>query len=300
MTGRSSRAVTAALLLCLAAPVVVSCTAPAGPAPAASALRETTAAERATLARAEKLLTRDCMRKKGFSFWVTEELPRSADELFPYVVDDEAWATENGYGRGIRDRREALAARDPNQVYFRGLSPERRSAAVDALNGPEPVGLEAHVPGMGRVRHSDRGCEAEAQRSLYTDLPKWYRARKVTEALDIQVQSAVVADPGFAEAVTRWSACMRAEGHAYASPPESRRTFLRSKAEGATATATEEIRTAVAEARCAASSGLSARTLTLERVHRKRVNARYATEVGDRRVLEHRALGRARDIVQKG
>jgi hypothetical protein len=239
------------------------------------------------------------MQEQGFSFWVTEDLLRPVDELFPYVVDDEDWAAENGYGRGVRERIEALAARDPNQLYFHGLSAERRSAAVDALNGPEPVGLEAQVPGMGTVRHSDQGCEAQAQRALYTDLPKWYRARKVTEALEDQVRSAVVTDPRFTEAVTRWSACMRAAGHTYASPPQTRRKFLRSEGAGTAGTG-EETRTAVAEARCAASSGLSAQILTLERVHRQRTNARYATEVSDRRALEHQALGRARDIVEKG
>ncbi|MFD5631049.1 hypothetical protein [Streptomyces sp. NPDC127072] len=303
MAGSGSRTVVAAVLLCLGAAVLSACTGSGVPdvrtsaaAATGSAFRELTQSQRAVLARAENLLVRDCMREQGFSFWVTEELPATVGTKFPYVVDDGAWAAENGYGGSIEKRRDALAAENPNQRYFKGLSAVRRSAAVSALNGAEPEGLEADVPGMGRVRHSDEGCEAEAQRSLYTDLPRWYRARKVTEALEQQVRSAVVGDARFTRAVTRWATCMRAAGHAYSTPPESRRAFAR----GPDARPADEVETAVAEARCAVSSGLSSGIRTLERVHRDEVNSRYAVEVRDRSELEHLALSRAHRIVRRG
>jgi hypothetical protein len=296
---RVRRVVSAAVLLCVTAPAVQACTDPHRPSSPAAEARELSTGERQTLARAEKLLTRDCMRREGFSFWVTDQPPRSGDELFPYVVDDEQWAASHGYGRDILERREELAADNPNQRYFRSLSAPRRSAAVMALNGREPVGLEAEVPGMGTVRHSDQGCEAQAQRTLYTDLPRWYQVRKVTEALDIQVRSAVVNDQRFGKSVQRWSGCMRAAGYAYASPPEARKGFLRT-ADPEKSDAGNEIRTAVAEARCADSSGLSEQARALERSHRQRINEQYATEVADRTALEHQALPRARDIVSRG
>ncbi|MFD6292195.1 hypothetical protein [Streptomyces sp. NPDC060205] len=288
----------AALLLCLAAPMLSACTAtppPPPPEPTVAA-RALTPAERQTLARAEALLTRNCMRERGFSFHVVEDLPDGVDRLFPYVVDDEGWAAEHGYGSDIRRKRDTLAAKNPNQLYFRSLTAERRSAAVDALNGPEPTGLEARVPGMGTIRHSDQGCESEAQRSLYSDLRKWYSAWKVTDALERSVPPAVTQDGRFTAAVSRWSACMRAKGHPYRSPLEARQRFVR-PAGGSHAT---EIATATAEARCARTSGLAKTARTLARAERARTESAHPTEFTTRKTLESGALNRARDIVKAG
>lgn len=299
--------VVAALLLCLAAPALSACTtAPPPPYPRTTvptttlpgptvAARALTSAERQTLAKAEALLTRNCMEERGFSFHVVEELPEGVDRLFPYVVDDEGWAAEHGYGSDIQRERDTLAAKNPNQLYFRSLSAERKDAAVDALNGPEPTGLEARVPGMGTVQHSDQGCESEAQRSLYSDLHKWYSAWKVTDALERSVPPAVARDERFTAAVSRWSTCMRTKGHSYSSL-EARQRFLRSAGESRVA----EIATARAEAQCAGTSGLAKTARTLALAERARTESDHSTEFINRKTLESGALNRARDIVRTG
>ncbi|MCD7441365.1 hypothetical protein K4B79_24465 [Streptomyces lincolnensis] len=298
----------AALLFCLAVPALSACTAAApppsprgtGPEPTAAA-RALTPAEREILAKAEALLTRDCMEERGFSYHVTEDLPDGVDRLFPYVVDDEGWAAEHGYGSDIQRKRDSLAAKDPNQLYFRSLSAERREAAVDALNGPEPKGLEARIPGMGTVRHSDQGCESEAQRSLYSDLRKWYSAWKVTDALERSIPPAVARNERFTTAVSRWSACMRAKGHSYSSPLEARQRFVRpAGATGSGESRATEIATARAEARCASTSGLARTARTLERTERARTESDHSTDFINRKTLESGALNRARDIVKTG
>ncbi|MFL1897628.1 hypothetical protein ACJWDR_00755 [Streptomyces tauricus] len=293
----------AALLLCLAAPMLSACTAASPPpsprtrAPEPTvAARALTPAERQTLAKAEALLTRNCMQERGFSFHVVEDLPDGVDRLFPYVVDDEGWAAEHGYGSDIQRKRDTLAAKNPNQVYFRSLSAERRNAAVDALNGPEPTGLEARVPGMGTIRHSDQGCESEAQRSLYSDLRKWYSAWKVTDALERSVPPAVARDGRFTAAVSRWSTCMRTKGHSYRSPLEARKRFVRPAGESRAT----EIATAMAEAQCAGTSGLAKTARTLARAERARTESAHSTEFINRKTLESGALTRARDIVKAG
>ncbi|MFE3203469.1 hypothetical protein [Embleya sp. NPDC059237] len=134
------------------------------------------------------------MRAAGFESRVTDEPPEAVDTRFPYVIDDPARATSNGYGRAIRTRRNAIADDDPDQRCFRALAEPRRSAALRAFHGDGNQRLEARVPGSGTIRHSDKGCAANARRGLYGDLPSWYRARKVTEALPRLVRSAVVRD----------------------------------------------------------------------------------------------------------
>jgi hypothetical protein len=298
----------AALLLCLAAPALSACTAappppsPRTPVPEPTvAARALTPAERQTLAKAEALLTRNCMEERGFSFHVVEDLPDGVNRLFPHVVDDEGWAAEHGYGSDIQRKRDTLAAKNPNQLYFRSLSAERRDAAVDALNGPKPTGLEARVPGMGTVRHSDQGCESEAQRSLYSDLRKWYSAWKVTDALERSVPSAVARNERFTAAVSRWSTCMRAKGHSYSSPMEARQRFVRpADATGSGESRATEIATARAEAQCAGPSGLAKTARTLTRAERAKTESDHSTEFINRKTLESGALNRARDIVKAG
>ncbi|MEU6389381.1 hypothetical protein [Streptomyces sp. NPDC046939] len=293
----------AALLLCLAAPALSACTGAPPPPPKTTvpeptaAARALTPAERQTLTKAEALLTRNCMEERGFSFHAVEDLPDGVDRLFPYVVDDEGWAAEHGYGSDIQRKRDTLAAKNPNQLYFRSLSAERREAAVDALNGPEPTGLEARVPGMGTIRHSDEGCESEAQRALYLDLPKWYSAWKVTDALERSVPPAVVRDERFTAAVSRWSTCMRAKGYSYSSPLEARQRFVRpAGATGSGESRATEIATARAEAQCAGTSGLAKTARTLAHAERARTESDHSTEFITRKTLEFGALNRARDI----
>ncbi|MFJ7336319.1 hypothetical protein ACIQUU_24130 [Streptomyces sp. NPDC101116] len=233
------------------------------------------------------------MRKEGFSFWVTPELPEPVERLFPYVIDDEQWAAANGYGRGLRERRAALARDDPNRRYFARLSTDRKAAAITALDGPTAEGLEANVPGMGKVRHSDRGCASDAQRVLYTDLRGWYRAKKVTDALARSVTVAVARDPGLVPSTRQWATCMRERGHPYNGPQETRDRFAHRREAG-------EFTTAQAEATCAQSSGLASKVQELSRAHRQKLGSPHRKEVEDRAVLEHAALSRARDIVRGG
>ncbi|MFF4244875.1 hypothetical protein ACFYY2_10425 [Streptomyces sp. NPDC001822] len=233
------------------------------------------------------------MRKEGFSFWVTPELPEPVERLFPYVIDDKQWAAANGYGRAIRERRDELAGGDPNRSYFDGLTKDRKAAAVTALNGPTAEGLEADIPGMGKVRHSDRGCASEAQRVLYSDLRAWYRAKKVTDALHRSAMTVAAGDPGLVPATRQWAVCMRERGHPYDMPQEARDRFTRGPGAG-------EFATARAEAACAQASGLAAAVRKVSRAHQEELESHHRTEVEDRAVLEHAALSRARDIVRRG
>ncbi|MGW0337915.1 hypothetical protein ACWD0J_40070 [Streptomyces sp. NPDC003011] len=245
------------------------------------------------LAQAEKILTRDCMRKEGFSFWVTPELPEPLERLFPYVIDDKQWAAANGYGRGIRERREASARNDPNRRYFDRLSTDRKAAAITALNGPTPEGLEADVPGMGKIRHSDKGCVSDAQRVLYTDLRAWYRAKKVTDALARSATAAVVHDPKLVPVTREWATCMHERGLSYDMPQKTREHFARRSRAG-------ELSTAQTEAACAQSTGLAATLRKVSRTHRQEMDSHHSTEVKNRALLEYKALSRARDIVRRG
>src|SRR5215218_1538985 len=222
--------------------------------------RAITDIETRLLDRGEQILLSRCMRRHGLRFWVVP--PRRAPQtaLHPYVVDDIGWAREHGYGRDI-ERRLARAARaDPNRRYFARLPPARREVALRALNGAQPVGLEARLPSGIVVRRSDSSCTSQAERELYRDLPSWFRASSVTQNLFGARAARVTADPRFLRAIRRWAACMRAQGHRYTSPIQARAAVTRPAA-----SQRSERQVAVAEARCAHRTGLSATVERLER-----------------------------------
>lgn len=271
--------------------------------PGTSAVRPLTERELDLLHDAEQRLTRACMTERGFRMWVVPRRPIPEDRDFPYVIDDIRWASRHGYGSDLRARREQLRAADPNRRYFTALpAPERQHAAL-ALNGGRSADrLEVGTPNGVVGRYTD-GCTARAQKQLYGDLAAWFRADVITGALPALRQGQVVADAEFGAAVRKWSGCMRERGLRHADPQHARGAFIGAgtpeSAEKSTAAARrgQEVRTAVAEAECAHTSGLTATARRLDRRYDARLRDRYREEVRDRLRMEHAALSRARALL---
>ncbi|MFF3489665.1 hypothetical protein ACFYXC_41630 [Streptomyces sp. NPDC002701] len=263
---------------------------------AGSATREISTADQGKLHKAEQLLIQRCMDRYGFKTWPTPDKSTLPDVIeFPYVLTDEQWARRHGYGSDIFESIGRLKQSDPNQRYFAKLSAEKRAAALTALNGAEPVGLEARMPTGGVLRRSDRGCVSEAESALYGDLRTWYRVKKVTDSLGSLRTGRVLKDRRFKEATRPWASCMREHGYIYSIPEEARSAALRraDKRGGRT----EEVRTAISEARCAAESGLGALARRLDQQYKVAIEREYSSEFKTRRTMESESLPRAARIV---
>ncbi|MDQ0809558.1 hypothetical protein QFZ63_001272 [Streptomyces sp. B3I7] len=273
------------------------------PAPTAPTTRAASGAHRAaddperTLYLAEQVLIKKCMEKRGHEYWVEPPPPKDVSARFPLVVDDPAWARTHGYGTDLRRRREAEVRADPNRKYFRSASTAGRAALVSDLNGPRPQGLSARLPNGVRVTHSDRGCQAAAQRELYGDLEAWFRATRVTGALNGLRLGLVTGDKRYKAAVAPWARCMRGRGHPYTDPAESRAAATREDRPWPRA---KEVGLASAEADCAASSGLSDVVRSLNTEYRAELGRRHPRETADLTRLEREALPRARVILARG
>lgn len=266
------------------------------PVVAAGPDRPLTEREKDVLHEAEQLLTRSCMSERGFRTWVVPRVPLPEDRDFPYVVDDARWAGTHGYGSEIQKRRDRIRSSDPNRRYFESLSPDGKKRAADALHGRRGGRrLQVTVPnGMTLARFVD-GCTARAQEELYGDLPGWFRASTITNALGDMGRAGVFAEKEFKESVRDWSACMKRRGFRYATPSHARQAF---GTPAGTASRKEELRTAVAEAGCAVSSGLSATARRLEQRYGDRLRDEYAGEFETRLRLERAGLPRARLVVE--
>lgn len=305
-SSRAHRSLLAAALAVACATIALSATVvtgpdgpPAGerPPPVRPIGTVTTTADDRLLHDAEQRLLRDCMGRHGFTYRVFPLDGEPESTLFPYVVDDAAWARRHGYGAELRRQREALARSDPNRAYFAALPADRRARALVAANGPSPDGLTVRLPGGGTVRRSDRGCVAEAQRRLYGDIGAWFRSTTRVEALEQILRSRVVADTGYQESLVVWRRCMGRAGHAFATPAAARAAAL---SPVHPLPKDREIGLALAEVRCAGESALSRTARRLDAHHGVLLAEEYRADVETRDRLRAAALPRARLILADG
>lgn len=286
------------ILLSLALLTIAAGCAPSSAAeqPAASISGPLTDAELDRLFDAEQLLTRDCARKAGFSYWPLVRRPVPELRDFPYGVDDVDWAKRYGYGLGLETKFREISANHPNQKYLDSLPAERRQLFAAVLNGPAPVGLEARDADGRRVTHSDKGCVSEAQRSLYGDLPGWYRATRATSGLPRIRADRILSDRSFAPLVSAWSGCMKKAGFDFKAPVESARVMSRRTG----VPAAEETRTAVAEAECLRTSGLGAAAKAADERISAEQQQQFGPQLDAERRLQRAALATAAEVVSRG
>lgn len=295
MSSRNWRLTAAALVLgpALTASAVLYASSDSDGSDRARPVRELTRQEKSLLHQAEERLLRDCMHERGFRYRMSAENPLPEARNFPYVIDDVAWAGEHGYGSDIQRKLTEVRTSDPNQRYFKHLSPQRKAAALKAANGASPRGLTARTPDGMVLTRSDEGCRADTERTLYgDDLKAWFQARSTTEALPEMARQRVLKDPRFTRAVRPWAHCMRNAGHSYASPAELRTRVGSLPRE-------QEVRLAIAEAKCARSSGFAETAKALDRKYNREFRQQHRTEVDNARRLQLAAIPRARSVTEE-
>ncbi|MEU9228052.1 hypothetical protein AB0D40_27215 [Streptomyces massasporeus] len=267
--------------------------------PAAPEGASLTEAQLAVIDRAELVLTKKCMARHGHPYWVAPSM--RADELRApgYVLDDVGWARRHGYGGRIQQKALATKRHDRNITYRAGLSEAEARAYVRALSGgPGTPLLTTPLPGGGKVRASNGGCEAEARKRLYGDPSVWFRADKIATNLTPLYVPRLLRDERFTKAQRLWAACMRRAGHSYTDPTAIRSALPRlTQGLDPGRAHTTEVRLAVAEASCARSTGFAETARLLEREHSAPVRARYARDIATRDRLQRAALTRAERLL---
>lgn len=255
-----------------------------------------TVREATLLSDAEHAMERDCMTGKGFRYWITQGSPVPDSREFPYVVDDVVWARKHGYGSDIDRRVDALRRSDPNTRYLQGLPPQRRKAAIEALNGDDRRGtLEVRLPSGMIMGRSANGCTADAERALYGDLRAWFQAKEITANLDGLRHLRVMGDPRYVAQMRLMLDCMHAHGYEFNDLGQARSTYLNPDEPQKRAA---EVKTAVTEANCASSTGTSALATQLDRKYGEEISRKYQSVYTTRYRLEHKALTRARAVLK--
>ncbi|GAA2485484.1 hypothetical protein GCM10010393_15630 [Streptomyces gobitricini] len=261
--------------------------------------RELTDAEQILIQRAEQTLVKKCVEEAGFKYWIGR-LP-TVDELkgTGYVLTDVDWAKRNGYGTRLQEKLQTIQRSDPNNTYARSLSQEERVRYSTALEGGPSSGmLTVELPGGGTVQTPRDSCQVEAKRKLYGDFETWFQTEKTATNLSRVYVPVLLKDQRFVDAVEKWSACMREADHDYASPQEIRKRLPEvTKGMGRDEAFAQEVKLAVAEARCATRTPLSETALALQNEYRAKQPQQYRDAVVTYQHMSLAALQRAEDIV---
>ena len=248
----------------------------------------------ASLAAAERRLTGRCARARGIDL----DLARAgrarrppggtSQREFPYGIDDVAWARTWGFGAGGAPARASRHRDTPRAARER-----RRLGRV--LAGDLRDVVSVRLPTGYVVAMSPDGCIARAQRRLYGDHARWFRANAIVSNLDALTQRRVTQQPAFRARERAWTACIARAGYRTASPHELRERFgERASHMKPQARAALERRMASADARCVRATGLAATGKRLERGIGAAVTRELAPAIAVQRRMARAALARIR------
>ncbi|MHB1834345.1 MAG: hypothetical protein ACYCXW_05210 [Solirubrobacteraceae bacterium] len=180
-------------------------------------------------------------------------------------------------GFGIAARREhpignaagGTYVKSPHGIKQPKLSPHEMAYRM-ALAGPKGDNGRFTVAGVAQHGYTTEGCLAEASRALYGSRLLAVQAGYLPEDLNLVVAHDVRSDPSFITATRRWSACMeQATGGRSSEPYNVANELLahEARANGPVSPVerAQEVRVAVADARCQYRSGLIRTSVALRR-----------------------------------
>ncbi|WP_242902369.1 hypothetical protein [Actinomadura terrae] len=205
---------------------------------------------------AEQRLIQECMKGRGFEYFVVPPPARSRPQAEqPYGSNDVARAGTDGYSQ--RGTASEVPRDRSNGRYIAGLSKDRRELYRRALDGTDPSAITVEVPELGTIFTSADGCQSKARQRLYGDQRKWIRAKVIITNLPASTFSDLQKDPAYSAALGAWRSCMSGRGFHYSSPADAARAMTAARGSTTQSVRPAERRTAVADAQCNASSQLT-------------------------------------------
>ncbi|MDN0199893.1 hypothetical protein [Streptomyces sp. S.PNR 29] len=232
----------------------------------------------------------------------TQDQKASRQRQFPYGIDDPAWAAEHGFGSaawttgpdhgdGPRDAPRTRRTQQAQQAPQPGTqAAEQQQRLSDALFGTGRRELSTRTATGLVVKANSDGCLAEAQRVLYGDQARWFRAEVAVNNLEAAAHHRVTRDPAYRAALARWAHCV-APVHKAEDPAELRRAWQRRARDLQPRQATDlQRRYAVAEARCVQRTDLADTGARLEKRHAADLSAEYADLIAEHRRMRERGL----------
>ncbi len=245
---------------------------------------------------AVELLVQRCMRAKGLVYYpliltAAQELNGIGLAGVPQAPIGLAAREANGYGFYSR---AVQAAANPGQA-----GPGREQSYANsaphsyllALLGPENQRVSWTLPGGDSGSSQTGGCRGAAERRVYGSVANRVLATTGLSDLTSQLQDAVTTDPAYTSVIARWSACLARRGYKYANPEDLwNRLSGRIDAAPTPALRNLEIKTSVADYKCAAAVRLVATIRALEDSHARYMSKALAGDLARITQILARAL----------
>ncbi|MFF2617587.1 MULTISPECIES: hypothetical protein [unclassified Kitasatospora] len=231
------------------------------------------------IAKAQGLLTQDCMKRLGFASWQPNnaDLTKAGkdDMPTPYGFLNEAQAAQYGFHQpGTAGGAKVGSGSPMNPAEFTALS------GLKSPTGGEPAGGST-PPG---------GCTGEADRKLKGDKPP---AADVYGDLTGQSMNRTKADARVVAATTEWASCMKQRGYAYGNPES-----LSTESWGPTVTQ-REIDTAKADVACTRQTNLSGIAFGVQSAIQKQLIEQHDNELKAYRAAIQSQLDQAATVLRE-
>ena len=198
------------------------------------------------IGRAIQGITKTCMKGKGFTYKVQPSGAASLSAPLPYTIPTLSSARRNGFGQ-----EDSIVS---EETYLSKLSWMVQQRYLVALIGAPPPTKQvfAVVPQGGRVGHSAGGCQAAAERALYTNFRKWFQVSTIVGSYQSIAQSEVNTSARFRILLSSWRQCTEARGFNWPTPIVAISSYSHPPNEPSKS----EISAAVTAASCAARIGM--------------------------------------------
>lgn len=231
----------------------------------------------------EQILIGRCMRAQGFDYRV-DETPTQVGNIdnptiYPYGIDDVAWAGKHGFVDRTTSRPGDKSA-EINDRYARDLSAQEQAAYSLALFGPRKPAVSVRLVDGKTVYAGTKGCTARAERELYGDFAEWFRASTIVDNLSLEIQPKVRSHARYIKALRKWARCMT-RLRAPADDPRHLREKVAKRSESMARPAAQRMERQVAmkEARCVHESALAATGRDLEEHYTEIVRNRHRSDL---------------------
>jgi hypothetical protein len=151
---------------------------------------------------------RDCMKAQGFEYVPVDPAAERAALVGAAGMSKDDFEKQYGYGiTTLYEQRRKQIGAGANDAIRAALSPADRIAYDRALHGDDPTATLAQALDSGDFTHLG-GCIRKATETVFGGAETLTTLQSKLDELDERIQ----ADPRMVEAVSKWSACMRAAG----------------------------------------------------------------------------------------
>ena len=215
------------------------------------------------LQKVQQELVRECMSKKGLTYFVTDFGPVPTQSRL--TSDSSLSATPDGYG--IYQSKKASTAggdgRDGSsrqEVYQQSLSATAQTAYTLAYFGGESDHATLQLPGGGSVQYPIKGCLAQTYDELYGSATEQAMLEAIPQIVRVDVDRRLQSSGIYIDALTSWRSCMSTAGYNYKSPDDAITQLEHAYTDAKTLDVVHprEVATAQADAACDARTGLRA------------------------------------------